>query len=137
MIAGNFFIFDTNVLVSSIIDVESSSAAALLKARIRGRLLISHEIAREYLSVFSRKKFDKWISLENRIQFIENIIENSMLVNVTQQVSVCRDAKDNMFLSLAVSAQADFIISGDNDLLALHPFEGIPILSPVNFLKYT
>ena len=136
MITSNFFVFDTNVLISAVFDVESSSAMALLKARKQGRLLISHEVAREYLSVFSRKKFDKWISFENRINFIENIIENSMSVNITQHIVACRDVKDNMFLSLAVSAQANFLISGDKDLLTLHPFEGIPVLSSADFLKY-
>ena len=137
MMTNNFYVFDTNVLISAIIDIESSSAEALFKARKQGRLLISHEITKEYLSVFSRKKFDKWISFENRINFIENIIENSMLVNITRYVSACRDINDNMFLSLAVSARANCIISGDKDLLTLHPFDEIPILSPVDFLKYT
>jgi len=133
---SNFFVLDTNVLISAIIDIESSSATALLKARNQGSLLVSHEIAKEYLSVFYRKKFDKWISFENRINFIENIIENSVFVDITRHVSVCRDIKDDMFLSLAVSAQANCIISGDKDLLTLHPFEGISILSPVDFLRY-
>jgi putative PIN family toxin of toxin-antitoxin system len=131
-----FFVFDTNVLISALFDFSSSSAKALIKARNQGKLLISNEIATEYFSVFSRTKFDKWISLENRINFIENVIENAMLVNVTQQISACRDYKDDMFLSLAVSAQTNFIISGDNDLLALHPFDGIPILAPADFLEY-
>jgi len=135
MTTDNFFVFDTNVLISAILDIQSSAADALLKARRYGRLLVSYEITQEYLSVFSRGKFDKWVSFENRIHFIENIIENSMSINVTQQVSVCRDKKDNMFLSLAVSAQANCIVSGDKDLLALHPFNGIPVLSPVAFLK--
>jgi len=134
MTKDSFFIFDTNVLISAILDIKSPSATALLKARRQGRLLVSYEIAGEYLSVFSRKKFDKWISFENRIYFIDNIIENAMLVNITQQVSACRDNKDNMFLSLAISATANCIVSGDKDLLALHPFNGIPILSPVAFL---
>ena len=136
MTTSKFFIFDTNVLISALFDFNSSSAAALTKARSLGRLLISSEVAMEYLSVFSRKKFDKWISFENRIIFIENIIENSMIVNITQYVSVCRDYKDNMFLSLAVSARSNCIISGDKDLLVLHPFNGMPILSPVDFLAY-
>lgn len=132
---NSFFVFDTNVLISAILDMESSSAEALLRARKQGRLLVSNEIAAEYLSVFSRKKFDKWISFENRIKFIENIIENSMLVKVVQYISICRDFKDNMFLSLAVSAQANCVISGDKDLLVLHPFNGLPILSPIDFLS--
>ena len=83
---SNFFVFDTNVLISALFDFNSLSAKSLTKARNQGRLLVSKETASEYLSVFSRKKFDKWISLENRINFVENIIENSMHVNVTQQI---------------------------------------------------
>ena len=134
MTTDSFYVFDTNVLISAVMDNKSSSAGALLKARKRGKLLVSDEIVQEYLSVFSRKKFDKWISFENRIYFIENIIENSISVNVTQQVSECRDIKDNTFLVLAISAEANCIVSGDKDLLALHPFGGIPILSPAAFL---
>ena len=134
MTTDNFFVFDTNVLISAVMDINSLAAESLLKARRQGRLLISHEVTEEYLSVFSRKKFDKWISFETRIQFIENIIENSILVNATQQVSACRDNKDNMFLSLALSSQANCIVSSDKDLLVLHPFSGIPILSPAAFL---
>ena len=134
MTTDSFFVFDTNVLISAILDVKSSAANALLKARNQGRLLVSYEVTQEYLSVFSRKKFDKWVSFDSRIHFIENIIENSMSVNVMWQVSECRDIKDNMFLSLAVSAEANCIVSGDKDLLVLHPFCGIPILSPIAFL---
>ena len=135
MTMNDFFVFDTNVLISALFDFNSFAAKSLTKARNQGRLLVSKEIASEYLSVFSRKKFDKWISLENRINFIENIIENSMHVNVTQQIVACRDYKDNMFLSLAVSAQANCIVSGDKDLLVLHPFNGIPILTPPDFIS--
>jgi len=133
---NNFFVFDTNVLISAMFDCNSSSAKSLIQARNQGWLLISKEIGTEYLSVFSRKKFDKWVPLENRINFIENIIESSMCVDVvTKQVFACRDSKDNMYLSLAVAAQANCIISSDKDLLTLHPFNGISILTPVEFLK--
>ena len=43
---------------------------------------------------------------------------------------------DNMFLGLAIAAQASCIITGDNNLLVLHPFRNIPILNAVDFLKY-
>ncbi len=43
---------------------------------------------------------------------------------------VCRDPDDDKVLALAIAAQADLIVSGDNDLLVLQPFKGIPILSP-------
>jgi putative PIN family toxin of toxin-antitoxin system len=116
-------------------DNRSTSAQALIKARSQGRLIVSNEIISEYLSVFSRKKFDKWISYETRISFIENIIENALLINVTRQITACRDEKDDKYLSLAASTQANIIVSKDKDLLVLHPFDGTPILLPGDFLK--
>lgn len=56
------------------------------------------------------------------------------MVVVTVEITDCRDPKDNKFLALAVSGEADCIISGDDDLKVLHPFRGIPILSPREFL---
>ena len=53
---------------------------------------------------------------------------------ITETITACRDPKDNKFLELAVSGQANLIISSDNDLLVLHPFRGIFILKPVAFL---
>jgi predicted nucleic acid-binding protein len=55
-------------------------------------------------------------------------------VVVTEVVSECRDPKDNKFLELALSGKALCIISGDDDLLVLHPFRGIPVVSPQTFL---
>jgi predicted nucleic acid-binding protein len=56
------------------------------------------------------------------------------LVDVTERVAACRDPKDDKFLELAVSGRASCIVSGDKDLLALHPFRGIAILNPAAFL---
>jgi uncharacterized protein len=56
-------------------------------------------------------------------------------VDVDVQISACGDPKDDKFLSLAVSGHATHIITGDADLLALHPFQGIQILAPGTFLE--
>jgi uncharacterized protein len=45
------------------------------------------------------------------------------------------DPSDNKFLEAAVAGQADYIVSGDNDLLSLNPFRGIPIIKPAEFIK--
>ena len=57
------------------------------------------------------------------------------IVPIEKIIIACRDSKDDKFLELAVNGYADFIITGDKDLLVLHPFESIPILSPFDFLK--
>jgi len=132
---NRFFIFDTNTLLSALFDETSIPAAALKRARINGTLLTSEAIMLEYRMVFLRPKFDKYISLPTRIEFIENIIAQSFPVIITQEIKACRDSNDDKWLSLAVSAKSDCLISGDKDLLVLNPFKGIPILTPVEFLN--
>lgn len=62
------------------------------------------------------------------------LVEASILVEVTENITICRDPTDNMVLELAVSGKADVIITGDSDLLHLHPFRGTAILNPKDFL---
>lgn len=131
---SEFWVFDTNTLLSALMNEDSVPGTALKKGRQTGTLLISAEIASEYFAVFSRPKFEKYVSLEIRLAFIENIIANSISVEPKGKFNVCRDPKDNMFLSLAVTAEASCIISGDQDLLVLNPFHKIPIISPADFL---
>jgi hypothetical protein len=52
-----------------------------------------------------------------------------------RRIGVCRDPNDNMVLEAAVAGKVDAIVSGDEDLLTLSPFEGIPVLSPAAFLR--
>ncbi|MGK9124352.1 putative toxin-antitoxin system toxin component, PIN family [Olivibacter sp. SA151] len=131
---NNYFIFDTNTLLSALFNEDSTAGLALKRARISGTLLVSDEIVAEYGIVFSREKFNRWVKMETRIDFIENIISNSISINPAQTITACRDPKDDKYLSLAVSAQASCIITGDKDLLVLHPFDKIPILNPTDFL---
>src|ERR1700733_7900429 len=132
---NNLFVFDTNILVSALFDNDSIPALALKKARVNGILLISDEIAAEYISVFSREKFNKYVPQSLRFSFVENIISNALPVIIESPVKVCRDPKDDMFLSIAVNAKATCIITGDNDLLVLHPFQEISIITPHDFLN--
>ena len=131
----DFWVFDTNTLLSALLNEESTPGLALKKAREMGTLLVSAQTAYEYFNIFSRDKFEKYVSLEIRLSFIENIISNALAVEPKEEVTVCRDAKDNKFLELAIAAGASCIITGDQDLLVLHPFNGIPIISPAEFLQ--
>ncbi|MEK6615854.1 MAG: putative toxin-antitoxin system toxin component, PIN family [Bacteroidota bacterium] len=133
---NKFWVFDTNVLVSALLDESSVTHHALLLARSKGTLLVSEEISREYFRVFTKPKFEKYLSLETRIEFIENILSNALNIEIKEQVTACRDPRDNMFLSLSVSAMADCIVTGDKDLLVLNPFRNIFILSPSEFLIF-
>ena len=92
---NRFFVFDTNTLLSALFDETSIPAEALKRARINGILLTSEAIMLEYRQVFSRPKFDKYISLPTRIEFIENIIAQSFPVIITQEIKECRDSDDD------------------------------------------
>ena len=56
-------------------------------------------------------------------------------VAIIERIAECRDPKDDKFLELAVYGSASCLITGDEDLLVLHPFRGIPILSAAQFLE--
>ena len=129
-----FWVVDTNTLLSALLNENSHPGIAVKKARETGVLLMSAEIASEYFNVFARPKFERYLSLETRMAFIENIISNALPVEPKEKIAVCRDPKDNKFLELAVTAEASCIITGDQDLLILHPFENIPIVSAADFL---
>lgn len=81
-----------------------------------------------------RKGFEKYVTEEERVEFLTAFVRDGALVDITERVTVCRDQKDNKFLELAVNGHAMCIVSGDEDLLVLHPFRGKAIMTPRQFL---
>ena len=128
------FVIDTNVLVSSILIKKSSSDAALKKARSLGSLLFSEATFQELQITLSRSKFDKYVSLQVRSEFIFRLRLASELVEILERVDLCRDEKDNKFLEVAINGRADYLITGDNDLLVLCPFQDVKIMTVNEFL---
>src|SRR5258708_10566084 len=129
------FVFDTNSLISAHLLPSSTVRRVFDLALNKGILVHYKETFSEFLEVFTRPKFDKYISLDERLNAISQIELMSQLIDVNVPVVACRDPKDDKFLALALAIQADCIITGDEDLLVLHPFREIPILSPGHFLS--
>jgi putative PIN family toxin of toxin-antitoxin system len=130
------FVFDTNSLISAALLRNSVNAVALSQALELGRIVISKSTLSEFEEVIYRKKFDKYfIDNGERVEAINKIQLNSLEFKPDIVINACRDPKDNKFLELAIAAEASCIISGDLDLLVLHPFKGILILSASDFLK--
>ena len=127
-------VIDTNILVSSILVISSLPDLAFKKARKQGLILLSDVTLQELQEVLTRSKFDKYISLDIRYQFLAEIKLESEQILISEPINECRDPKDNKFLEVAVNGNATHIITGDRDLLELHPFRGIPILTPRQFL---
>lgn len=127
-------VLDTNVLVSAVLMPRSAPARAVRYAFAHGQVLVSADTVDEVTNVLRRPRFDRYIDEDDRTAFLAEIIREALPVVITERMAVCRDPKDDKFLDLAVSGQATHIISGDSDLLALHPFRGISILTPQDFL---
>ncbi len=128
------FVFDTNALVSGLLMPNSIPAQALTWAGEHGAILTSLDLLNELRTVLSRPKFDRYLPRDERDLFLAALIRDSALVDVVERIVVCRDPKDDHVLELAVNGQATCVVSGDNDLLTLHPFRDIPILKPAEFL---
>ena len=125
---------DTNILISSALFPASIPSQAVTKALSTGQLLLSEASLAEIVDVLARPKFDRYLSIEGRWDFLKKLIRISQKVVVTHTVTACRDPEDNMILELALSGEADFILTGDRDLLALGSFGGVPIWTPAHYL---
>lgn len=127
-------VIDTGVVVSAVLLPRSVPRQAFDRAAAGGRLLVSEETIAELDDVLRRPKFDKYLSEARRLEFLAALIRQAEVIDVVDVVTDCRDPKDTMFLALALSGKASHIVTGDSDLLVLHPFRGILILSPRSFL---
>ena len=128
------FVLDNNILVSALLVKNSAPFWVITKVEEMVVILYSEATLLELNQVLNRKKFVKYFTVEEKQEFIVKLIESAELVVITESIDVCRDPKDNKFLELAVSGEADFIVSGDQDLLVLNPFRNIEIITANDFL---
>ncbi len=132
----DIFVFDTNSLISASILPNSFLRQAFEKALKLGSIASSQEVFEEYTEVLFRRKFDKYFIFDEERFTILNLIQTKLLIfSPVEKITDCRDPKDNKFLELSISSKASCIISGDKDLLALHPFREILILNATDFIN--
>ncbi len=130
------FVLDTNVIISAALLPKSIVRQAFDRAVTEGTILLSDEILLEWERIIRKPKFNKYILEDERIEFLSGLNQEASRIKITELITQARDQKDNKFLELAVSGHASCIVSGDEDLLVLHPFRGIPILTPRQFLEW-
>ncbi|MBL7795850.1 MAG: putative toxin-antitoxin system toxin component, PIN family [Saprospiraceae bacterium] len=129
-------VFDCNALVSALIRSDSIPALAFDRARKHCDLVTSVACIVEMRRIFYKEKFARYFTREEADLFLEVFQQAAIVVEPTEQLLVCRDSQDDKYLEVAVAAQADVIVSGDPDLLVLHPFRAVSILSPRDFLDF-
>ena len=127
-------VLDTGVLVSAAIRPDSIPALALEKALLNFVVCVSHDPLAELETVLSRSKFDRYAPALQRQAFVAGFRAQTLVLEVTVTVTDCPDLKDNLFLALAETAEAELIVSSDPHLTDMHPWRGIPILPPAAFL---
>jgi putative PIN family toxin of toxin-antitoxin system len=128
-------VFDCNVLIRALLNEYSFSGLALKKAESdNATLLRSIPVLAETIEVITRPKFDQYIPNEQRRLFLEEYELRTVQIKITTTIKICRDPDDDKYLELALSGQADCIITNDPDLLVLNPFQNILILSPKDFI---
>ena len=127
-------VIDNNVVVSALI-FDGVTRAVFNSLLLTAKIVTSAPVLIELVNVLGRKKFDKYLTQDERMRFLTGFLTNAEIVDIIETVSICRDPKDNMLLELAVAGEANFLITGDTDLLVLHPFREVQIMTPREFFE--
>lgn len=130
-------VIDTNVLLSGLL--WRAAPHDLLEQVRSGKLMLasSSALMAELADVIGRVKFDTILARSNtsRERTLDEVRRLAEVVKPPPLPEpVCRDPDDDYVLALAIAAPVDFIVSGDDDLLSLNQYQGIPIVSPAEAL---
>ena len=131
------FVLDTNVLLSAALTPPSPPGRIVLQlAAVDSphQLAFSEQTWDELVNVLQRRKFDVYISADERLAYLLQLESVALWCAPQIGVTDCRDHDDNRILEVALAASAQAVVSGDKDLLVLHPWRGIPILRAAPFL---
>ena len=128
-------VLDASVLISALLQPKGPPRRAVETVRVGGgRLLFSDETYDEVRTRVLRPKFDRYVDRDLREAFVRQLMPVSEWVAITGAAMGCRDSKDDKVLETALIGRADAIVTGDEDLLVMHPFRGIPVLRATTFL---
>jgi len=86
-------------------------------------------------SLLERERFNRYVTSEEREAFLDALVERTVLVEIIETVQECRDHKDDKVLELSLNGQAQYIITDEMDLLVLHPFRDMAIITIDEFLR--
>ena len=126
-------VVDTNVLLSAALSPRGAPAELMDKLLAEGRLVFSRVTFAELESRIWKPKFDRYLPIERRNQILHELNASALWVDVSSTISILsysRDVKDDAFVHAALAAGVTRLVSGDDDLLCLHPLGTLHILTP-------
>jgi putative PIN family toxin of toxin-antitoxin system len=126
-------VLDTNIWISFMIGKELKGLEKYLNKKVK--IITSSEQIEELVSVLRREKFKKYFLKDDIKELLFLIMKVSEIVNINHNIYDCRDEKDNFILEMAINGKVDIIVTGDNDLLILHPYKNISIINYKEFEK--
>jgi putative PIN family toxin of toxin-antitoxin system len=121
-------ILDTNLWISFLIAKDFSFLDKYIETG-KVKLVFSEELIQEFLAVSSRPKFQKYFTHKDIERLLSIFDTFGVLVRVTSKLEFCRDIKDNFLLNLATDSKADYLVTGDNDLLEIKGVQKTKILT--------
>lgn len=128
-------VLDTNILISYMWGREGSTLVQAVDLTLdHCQLLASQATNNEWITKIRDFVATKKVSAEKASRFIEILSGLFEFVPILVNVKASRDPNDDKFLSLALNGEADYIVTGDQDLLVLKKFEGTEILTPAEFI---
>ncbi|UJP64745.1 putative toxin-antitoxin system toxin component, PIN family [Mongoliitalea daihaiensis] len=127
-------ILDTNLWISFLISKRQKELDILIKSGAV-TLIFSQELLEEFLMVSERPKFKRFFKKSDIKALLNQIETFGELIRVESKINECRDPKDNFLLSLSVDGKADFLVTGDSDLLVLGKIEKTKIVSWAEFIS--
>jgi putative PIN family toxin of toxin-antitoxin system len=127
-------VLDTNVLISAALIASSKPFAVLQQVLNTGVLIFSNETFEEIATRLMRPKFDRYVSASMRQAFLADLAAVAEWTAITGAVHVCRDPNDDKLLETASTGHANCLVTGDADLLELHPFGDVAVVTPHGFL---
>ena len=127
-------VFDINIFISGLVIPKSLAEKAIFKI-IEGKdsLLISKDIINEVLPVLS-SKFER--DREALSHVAVTLTEIAELVKPSKRVKIFKDEPDNRILECAISGEADFLVTGDKEMLQLSEYKGVKIISLKEYLEF-
>ena len=127
-------VFDTSTLIGPATRRTGVPRRAFLHALRSDRVAVSEAMLSELREVLARPRLVRFLDPELREEVLALLDVSGLLFAPSERVFDCRDAKDDKVLELALAAEASTIVSSDHDLLTLHPWRGVRILRPVDYL---
>ena len=127
-------ILDTNLWISFLITKNFNQIEKMIESK-KITLVFSDELLEEFIEVVERPKLKKYFSKKDIEKVFTYFDQFGELFSVKSNIKICRDEKDNFLLNLSADSNADYLLTGDKDLLVLEKIEKTKIITFTDFIK--